>query len=168
MKAYRYNAKAREDRQFNNTGVEKNPNGLKYYASNMKYVEAYKYIRFEDGDINYECDLEVVELSNAINLFDMTSNFRMLNTYSAYVNAQIGAQLADYKSFLASAKTKKEIALWNKEIEALNDREEELIKALISNEFQQLSDFNFQNVLVSELKAQGFEGYYTVNEIVLF
>lgn len=168
MKAYRYNAKAREDRQFNNTGMEKNPNGLKYYSSNLEYVESYRYIYFEDGDVNYECDLEVVELSEGINLFDMASDFRTLNTYTSYINSQIGTQLADYSFFLSSAKTKKEVALWTKEIEALKGREVELVKALVSNEFQQLSDFDLQNALVAELKAQGFEGYRTANEIVLF
>ena len=42
MKAFRYNAPKREDRKFNTTGMEKNPNKLNYYASNLQYAEAYK------------------------------------------------------------------------------------------------------------------------------
>ena len=88
MKAFRYNSTNREDRKFNTTGMEKNPNKLNYYASNLQYAEAYKYICNEEGDVLYECELETVEIEtpafSAIFLIDMCiSSF--CQTYVAYI-----------------------------------------------------------------------------------
>jgi len=58
--------------------------------------------------------------------------------------------------------------MWANQIEQLKNRENELISNLISNEFQPLSDFDRQNELVAELKALGFDGYTTNNEIAIF
>lgn len=57
---------------------------------------------------------------------------------------------------------------WAKHIDDLKNREQELISNLFCNEFQPLSDFNRQNELVAELKALGFDGYTTNNEIAIF
>ena len=57
---------------------------------------------------------------------------------------------------------------WAKHIDDLKDREQELILNLFCNEFQPLSDFERQNELVAELKALGFDGYTTNNEIAIF
>lgn len=58
--------------------------------------------------------------------------------------------------------------MWANQIEQLKNREEELISNLFCNEFQPLSDFERQNELVAELKALGFNGYTTNNEIAIF
>jgi len=50
----------------------------------------------------------------------------------------------------------------------LKNSEDELIANLFRNEFQELSDFERQNELVAELKALGFDGYTTKNEIAIF
>ena len=51
MKAFRYNSENRSDRKYNNCGKEKNPNAVKFYASNMDYANNYKFIYNEDGDV---------------------------------------------------------------------------------------------------------------------
>lgn len=167
MKAYRYNSEKREDRRFNGCGREKNPNAVKFYASNMAYADNYKFIHTEDGDVAYECTLEVVEIENA-NLFDMASNFSTLDTYKKYIDSQIGLQMRDYTRFMNEAKKASERKMWEKQIADLSNRENELVSNLISNEFQPLSDFELQNDLVAELKSLGFEGYTTKNEIAIF
>ena len=167
MKAFRYNAPKREDRKFNTTGMEKNPNKLNYYASNLQYAEAYKYICNEEGEVLYECELETVEIG-AVNLFDMAKLYHTTEVYKTYINDKIGRQLKDYSRFLLEAKTKKDKKLWTAQIENLSSREEEIVRSLIANEFQALSDFEYQNILVAELKSKRFDGYFTANEIVLF
>nr|DAE63562.1 MAG TPA: hypothetical protein [Caudoviricetes sp.] len=167
MKAFRYNAPKREDRKFNTTGMEKNPNKLNYYASNLQYAEVYKYICNEEGDVLYECELETVEIG-AVNLFDMAKLYHTTGVYKTYINDKIGRQLKDYSRFLLEAKTKKDKKLWTAQIENLFSREEEIVRSLIANEFQALSDFEYQNILVAELKSKRFDGYFTANEIVLF
>jgi len=167
MKAFRYNAPKREDRKFNTTGMEKNPNKLNYYASNLQYAEAYKYICNEEGDVLNECELETVEIG-AVNLFDMAELYHTTEVYKTYINDKIGRQLKDYSRFLLEAKTKKDKKLWTAQIENLSSREEEIVRSLIANEFQALSDFEYQNILVAELKSKRFDGYFTANEIVLF
>lgn len=167
MKAFRYNSEKREDRKFNTTGIEKNPNRLSYYSSNLQYAEAYKYIYSESGDIQYECELETVEIGDA-KLFDMVKLYHTTKAYNTYINDEIGIQLKEYSRFLNEAKTKKDKKLWEMAIENLSSREEELVNSLFANEFQGLSDFEYQNILVAELKSKGFDGYFTVNEIVLF
>jgi hypothetical protein len=166
MKAYRYNAKKREDRKFNNCGKEKNPNSIRFYATNMTYADTYKYI-YENGEIVDECTLEVVKINN-VNLFDMEENFSTLNTYKKYISTEISIQKRDYTNFMNNSKTAKSRKMWEKAIENLIHRENELVNNLKANEFQQLSDFETQNDLVLELKSLGFDGYYTINEIALF
>ena len=167
MKAFRYNTEKRQDRSYNNCSSEKNPNAVNFYATNMAYAENYKYIFNEDGDVVGECTLEVVEI-NSVNLFEMAVDFRQLNTYKKYIDSEIGSQLRDYISFLNQAKTKAKKAIWEKNIKDLENREQELISILFSQEFQPLSDFDMQNDLVAELKSLGFDGYITKNEIALF
>jgi hypothetical protein len=167
MKAYRYNTENRSDRSYNNCGEEKNPNAVKFYASNMDYANNYKYIYDEDGEVASECSLEVVEIENA-NLFDMANNFKKLNTYNKYIALKIGTQMRDYTRFMNNAKKASGRKMWAKQIEGLKTREHELIANLFASEFQPLSDFEIQNELVAELKALGFEGYTTKNEIAIF
>jgi hypothetical protein len=168
MKAFRYNCQNRESRKFNMTGREKNPNNISFYASNMTYVDNYKYVRNEDGDIIEECQLEVVEIAADVRLFDMAKNFKELATYNSYIASEIGAQMRDYTRFYNEAKNVSDRKLWARQIEQLKQRESELISILISSEFQPLSDFEFQNQLVAELRALGFDGYFTVNEVAIF
>lgn len=167
MKAFRYNSKSREDRDFNNCGVEKNPNALSFYATNLDYAENYKYIYTEDGDVSYECSLEVVELDTT-NIFDMCLNYASLKTFTNYINSQIEKQMNDYTDFMNNAKDAKTKKMWANQIAQLENREVELVAILKSSEFQPLSDFERQNELVSELVALGFKGYKTQNEIVIF
>lgn len=167
MKAYRYNSQKREDRKFNTCGREKNPNALKFYATNMTYADKYKFVYNEDGDVVYECQLEVVEVEN-VNLFDMANNFKTLATYNNYIALQIGQQMRDYTRFMNNATKAKDRKMWANQIEALKVREQEIVSALFYKEFQQLSDFEIQNELLAELKSLGFEGYKTKNEIAIF
>jgi len=167
MKAYRYKSENRSDRKYNNCGKEKNPNAVKCYASNMEYANNYNFIYNEDGDVVSECTLEVVEIEN-VNLFDMANNFKSLATYNNYIASEIGAQLRDYTHFMNNAKKASDRKMWAKNIDDLKNREQELILNLFCNEFQPLSDFERQNELVAELKALGFDGYTTHNEIAIF
>ena len=167
MKGYRYNSEKREDRKFNTCGKEKNPNNIKFYASNLKYAENYKLIYNEDGEVVYECSLEVVDIKG-VNLFDMAKDFKKLSTYKNYIASEIGAQRRDYTRFMNNAKKASDRKMWAKQIDDLKNREQELISNLFCNEFQPLSDFERQNELVSELKSLGFDGYTTKNEIAIF
>lgn len=164
MQAFRYNSKNRKDRKYNNCGREKNPNAVKFYATNMAYADNYRYIYSEDGDIFYECDLEIAEIEN-VNLFDMAQNFKLLTTYDNYIASAIGAQMRDYTRFMDNAKKASERKMWAKQIENLKHREQELISNLFYNEFQTLSDFARQNELVAELKFLGFDGYTTKSKL---
>ena len=167
MQAYRYNTKYREDRKFNLTGREKNPNRVKFYSSNLLYAERYKYVYYPDGDINYECELEIKEI-DSVRLFDMQKDFASLKAYKAFVRDQIEIQHKDFTLFLEKSKTTKDINFWQNEIEKLQSKETEIIKYLIDNEFQSLSDFEYQNILVKELKQMGLDGYFTKNEVAIF
>lgn len=167
MKAFRYNSENRAARKYNNCGMEKNPNAVKFYALNMDYANNYKFIYNEDGEVIAECSLEVVEIKN-VNLFDMANNFKSLSTYNNYIASEIGAQMRDYTRFMNNAKKASERKMWANQIEQLKNRENELFSNLISNEFQQLSDFARQNELVAELKTLGFDGYTTNNEMAIF
>ena len=168
MKAFRYNCEKRSDRKYNNCGKEKNPNAVKFYAKNMEYAKNYKYIYNEDGDVIAECKLEVVEIEN-VNLFDMPNNFKSLTTYKRYIADVIASQMRDYTYYMNKAKKASERKKWANQIEQLlKNREEELIANLFRDEFQELSDFERQNELIAELKALGFDGYTTKNEIAIF
>lgn len=149
MKAYRYNAKNRFDRKFNRCGEEKNPNMVKFYATNMKYAEKYRFIYDCDGEVEYECELETVTIEG-VNLFDMEANFKNLQTFHNYNNAIIESM----RRVLNNVD-------YDKETESISN-------ALIHNEFQGLSDFSRQNELIAELRSLGFEGYFTKNEIAIF
>jgi hydroxymethylpyrimidine pyrophosphatase-like HAD family hydrolase len=166
MNAYRYNTENRLDRKYNNCGMEKNPNAIKFYATNMVYADNYKFIYNEDGEVISECTLEVATIEN-VNLFDMANSFKSLTTYNNYIGAQIGAQMRDYTRFMNEAKKASDKKMWANQIEQLKNREQELISNLFANEFQPLSDFEIQNELVAELKALGFDGYTTKNEIAI-
>lgn len=158
MKAFRYNVEKRSQRDFNNTGREKNPNAIKFYATNMAYAEKYNI----EGST-----LEVVEVSTD-NIFNMSEDFKTLNTYKTYISEKIGTQLRDYTRFMNEAKKVRERKMWERQIAELKNREDELISNLFCTEFQSLSDFDLQNDLVAELKEEGFEGYITKNEIAIF
>lgn len=167
MTGYRYNSEKREDRKYNNCGMEKNPNAIKFYASNLKYAENYRLVHNDDGEVVQECDLEVTEISG-VNLFDMANDFKTLSTYKNYISHSIGEQMKDYSYYLNNAKTAKERKMWEGFIDELKNREVELISNLISFEFQPLSDFDRQNELVAELRELGYDGYFTKNEIAIF
>ena len=167
MKAFRYNTKTRNDRKFNNCGSEKNPNAVNFYASNLNYVQNYRFVYFPDGGVNYECDLQTIEIENN-NLFDMSLNFSTLSTFKNYINSQISEQLKDFTNFMNNAKNASDRKMWAQSIEGLKNKEAELTSNLVSNEFQTLSDFENQNELVSELTSLGFSGYTTKNEIAIF
>jgi len=167
MKAYRYNTEKREDRGYNRTGVEKNPNNVKFYAKTLEYADKYKYIYSDAGELVDECTMEVAEVDDT-NLFDMVNNFRELNSYKNYIFSTIELQKKDYTFFMNKAKKARERKMWASAIDNLKNREEELVKGLLNQEFQQLSDFEAQNELVSELKGLGYNGYKTTKEIALF
>ena len=76
--------------------------------------------------------------------------------------------MRDYTRFMNEAQNAGERKMWVKAIANLEKREDELISTLKADEFQQLSDFSRQNELVAELKAAGFDGYVTKNEIAIF
>lgn len=168
MKVYRYNAKQRSDRKFNTTGSEKNPNAVKFYARSLEAAKNYEAVYDEDGEILYKCELEVIELDDDIRLFDMVKFYSTTQAYKVFISNDIEKQLSDYSSFLLKAKTKKDKELWKNAIDNLKNRERELIANLFANEFQQLSDYEYQNILLQELKAEGFVGYFTTNEVAIF
>lgn len=58
--------------------------------------------------------------------------------------------------------------MWRENIDGLKDIEKELAANLFANEFQELSDFKYQDILLAELKDAGFVGYFTKNEVALF
>jgi len=166
MKAYRYNTKKREDRKFNTSGREKNPNNVRFFARSLEAAEPYRIIRDEEGFELYECELQVEEVEG--DFFDMEANFRSLDTYKNYINAEVGMQLRDYTEFRNSAKTAKDKKRWDKMIAELDNRENELIAALQKTNFQFLSDGENQNTLIAELTAAGFDGYITRDEVAIF
>jgi len=167
MKAYRYNAKKREDRKFNNCGEEKNPNKVQFFATNMAYADRYKNITSECGEVLYVCDLEVKEIEN-VNLFDMNANFKSLNIFNSIVESEIQGSKQLFQEKLASSKTKKEAKIWENNLKNLEARPNEIAQYMINMEFQELSDFDNQNILIAELKSLGFDGYITTNEIAIF
>lgn len=164
---FRYEAKKREDRLFNTTGKEKNPNNFQYYAKNKKYAENYKYIYTRDGDVLYECELKSKKVST-VGLFNMTENYKELQTYKDYIDKEVSVQRRDYTKFLNNAKTKSDKELWIRSLKELDNREKELTDILFNQEFQSLSDFERQNQLLKELRKKGYKGYFTKNELVLF
>lgn len=167
MKAYRFNTEKREDRKFNTTGKEKNPLNLKFYASNLEYAKKYQFIYNEDGEIISECSLEVVEIKN-VNLFDMQNNYATLQSFNNYTESQVASMRKDYTYYLNKATKKSDIKLFQGFLNGLDAEKEKIAKQIESQEFQAISDFENQLVLVAELKSLGFQGYTTRNEIVIF
>lgn len=167
MKAYRYNTLKREDRKFNTCGAEKNPLNVKFYASNMDYANRYKFVYSDGGEIWYECQLEVTEVETS-KLFDMDANFSTLSTYKNYAAELIGRQVAHYTEMANKAKLVRDRKMFLNFISNATKNETAIITSLKSQEFQTLSDFSNQLELVAELKALGFSGYTTKNEIAIF
>jgi hypothetical protein len=166
MIAYRYNCNSRTDRKFNNCGIEKNPNAVRFYASNMDYAARYQFIHDEEGNVVYECKLEVTEVSG--NLFDMAAGYASLSAYRQLVDAEFATMRNEYSRLLATAKNAKERKMFESWIANIPAQEANIAMRLRSNEFQYLSDFELQNTLVAELKSMGFDGYFTKNEIAIF
>lgn len=166
MKVYRYNTKKREDRKYNTTSREKNPNSVRFFARSLEAAEEYRYVYYEDGDIMYECELQVAEVGG--NFFDMEANFASLSTYRKYIDTNISIQFADYTNFKNTAKTQKQKKHWEAQIANLANRESELVDRLKAFNFQFLSDFEYQHALIAELSAAGFDGYITRDEVAIF
>ena len=167
MQVFRYNTIRREDRKYNTTGREKNPNAVKFYAIKAEYAERYRYVYDADGDIAYECALEVLDV-DMDGLFDMANNFKSLETYKSYISERIAAMKDEYERRLAHSTKASDKKLFKRLIDDLVNEEEYLIRHLEITEFQALSDFERQNYLVSELKALGYKGYFTNNEVAIF
>jgi hypothetical protein len=167
MQVFRYNARQRKDRKFNTCSREKNPMAVRFYATNMAYAERYRFVCNEEGEVIYECDLEVADVDTT-NLYDMASNYKSLATFRNFVAESNDIMLKDYTEFLNAAKTVKERKMWAKQIAQLESNDAYYVQQLRQQEFQQLSDFNRQCELVAELKAMGFDGYFTDNEVAVF
>lgn len=168
MKGYRYNAKNREDRLYNTCGREKNPNGVQFYARTLEFAEAYRYIYNNEGEIEYECTLEVIELPQDIKLFDM-ANFSTLKTYKKWMDSTLAMERKENEYYLSKAKTKKDKKFWENQIAELSTvRVAELQVMLKNTQFQSLSDFELQNALISELREKGYQGYITTKEIAIW
>ena len=168
MKLYRYNARNRSDRRFNTTGREKNPNSVKFYARSLDFAKKYETIYNEEGEELYKCELEIIDLDDDAKLFDMPKSFQETRSYKVYVSEKYNSMLSDYSLYFLRAKTKKEKNMWRENIDGLKDIEKELAANLFANEFQELSDFKYQDILLAELKDAGFVGYFTKNEVALF
>ena len=172
MKAtvYRYNTINRADRDYNNTGVEKNPNAIRFYAKSREYADSYKDIYSEDGEFIYQCELQIEEVDTS-NLFDMNENFKELATYKNFINMRISVMRTGYKRELERAESKKDkrdVELFQGFLDGLVEEEKNIISRLKSSEFQSLSDFDIQNDLISELTDLGYNGYHTNKEIAIF
>lgn len=166
MKVYRYNTE-RKSRKFNQTGEEKNPNRVKFYAKSAEYAEKYRFVFDDNGFQVEEAILEVIEVSEKLNLFDMDVDFATLSTFGNYINSEIAVQKRDYTRFLNEAKKVRDRTMWENAIAELKNREIELVQNLKHTQFQALSDFERQNELIAELKSLGYEGYETEKEIAI-
>ena len=168
MKGFRYNTKERTDRKFNTCGREKNPMKIRFFATSLENAEPYRYVYWPDGDIAYECELQIEEID--AKLFDMEADFRSLESYRSYITEKLAEMRKDYVANEASATSEKMKKMWSEAIARIDDGTEEaaLAERLQREAFQFLSDFDRQFSLVAELKAKGFEGYKTEKEIALF
>lgn len=169
MKLYRYNTKKRTDRKFNTTGNEKNPGKVEFFSKSLEYAIKYKYTYTPEGDVNYECELEVIEI-DGLKLFDLENNFKDLKTYRSFMDNELGTMLKDFNKMLLDAKKQKEKKRIKGLIEKIESGEEEKEKViwLKNHGFQFLSDFEWQLQLISELKKMGFDGYETKEEVAIF
>ena len=178
MQLFRYNTKNRADRKFNTTGREKNPLALKFYANNLSYADRYKEVYTEDGDLAYTCDLEVAQLPENANLFDMVNCFESLTTFKNFVAKNAAERQNDLALLfrLNPAPTKgikkinayKEWVAMMQNNATLEQTKKDVVAVLQNTEFQELSDYEVQIELVAELKSLGYNGYKTKNEIALF
>jgi hypothetical protein len=168
MTLYRYNAKNRTDRKFNNCENEKNPLGVKFYATSLEYANCYKTAVDANG-CHYTCELEVTELGEE-NLFDIESGFAGLSTYATYVKNYIETRHKDFNWHIKMSKSKNDIKLFEGFVANLYNgtEEKEIQKQLHENQFQQLSDFCTQLLLVQELREMGYTGYFTSKEVAIF
>lgn len=168
MKAigYRYNSKERSHRRFNCCGREKNPNQVRFFARTLEAAEPYRYIYYEDGDVWYECELEVVEIEG--NFFNMEAEFSSLAAYKQYVASKIEAMRSNYIAERDNSKTAKRRKMFQNLIDGLVNEERSLICNLFFASFQQLSDFEHQHSLIAELRGMGYDGYFTKDEIAVF
>lgn len=180
---YRYNSKRREDRAYNTTGKEKNPNAVRFYARSLEFAEPYRVIYNKEGFELYEAELETTEV-DINSLFDMEANFRSLSTYNAYIENNREQQLKDYTSHLENWKhserpngkkiTQKErqrnIELFEGFIAECKseDFHKGFDSGLMHSQFQSLSDFEYQDQLIAELRGLGYEGYFTTKEVAIF
>ena len=167
MKAYRYNCTDRNLRGFNNCGKEKNPNAIKFYASNLDYAKKYDTIYDADGYEVEKCTLEVVELPS-LNLFDMVANHESLSTYQSYRAEKKSIFTSEFEYHVANAKNAKQRKMFANTLANIDAFTEQQMDVVRKGEFQSLSDFEIQNDLVAELKSIGFDGYFTNNEIAIF
>jgi hypothetical protein len=169
MKVFRYEAKNRTDRKYNNCGREKNPMQLKFWASNLDYAKKYQFIKDASGDVVYECELVTAEISADVKLFDMEVNFTTLKVYQDEVATQVASLRNIWAKEIEAAKTAKNRKFYQAKFDGVElDVITSLNRSLNMLDFQTLSDFENQFVLVAELKARGFDGYKTKNEVVIF
>ncbi len=76
-----------------------------------------------------------------------------------------------YKRELARAEAKnnkRDIALFKGFLDGLVEEEKNITFRLKNSEFQDLSDFDIQNDLISELTDLGYNGYHTNKEVAIF
>jgi len=164
MKVYRYNCKDRLDRHFNTTGREKNPNMVKFYATSLENAEGYKYIYNRAGEVIYECQLETEDVSG-IKLFDMEANAAQLTTYKNYITEKADEQRPMILKLISEEKRKSQRAYFEQSLASL---EQDIHQTLVMHQFQFLSNYERQTELINELRALGFEGYFTTKEVAVF
>src|SRR5690554_2679504 len=101
-------------------------------------------------------------------LFDMTSNFERLKTFAQWLDNEVRVAKTGYEVLLSRATTKRDQELWTRELSKIDEYRSSRIRQLKLNEFQYLSDFDYQNALIAELTAMGYKGYFTEREIAIF
>jgi hypothetical protein len=164
MTVYRYNCKNRQDRHFNTTGREKNPNMVKFYATSLEHADGYKYIYNRAGEVIYECELETADLSG-VKLFDMEANAPQLITYKNYITEKADEQRPMILKLISEEKRKNQRAYFE---QSLANLEKDLHQTLVMHQFQFLSNYERQTELINELRALGFGGYFTTKEVAVF
>ena len=170
MTLYRYNAKKREHRKFNTTDREKNPLNVQFYSKTLEYANEYKFARDEEGNC-YECELVTTELGQDVKLFNMNENFKSLNTFVEYCKWCVSVMVEGFEFQLRIATTAKKRKHYTKMIEEFSDLEKEMernARSLPFEQFQFLSDGEWQLMLAPELKSMGFDGYETEKEVAIF
>lgn len=164
----RYDVPNREMRTYNTTGKEKNPNKISFYAKNEETANKYKTLFDDEG---YELDIPTKRTDADLEgrFFDMENEYKNTAAYSDYVEKEFTKMHNDYEKFKNEAKTKKQKKMWENNIKELEQNfENEAFLGLKGREFQDLSDFERQNILLKELTDAGYDGYETANEIAVF